>query len=276
MPELPEVETIRADLDRELRGRRIERVTATGARSIRRHGDPVAFARALVGATIGPVARRGKYLLLPLEGGGDLVVHLGMSGQLLVAAPGDPQVRHTHVVLGFDDHDGGRDLRFVDPRTFGEVFVAGAGTPELAHLGPDPLEDVKSNAQLARLLHGRRSQLKALLMNQRFLAGIGNIYSDEILHAARLRFDRASDTLSGAEVRRLYRAMSVTLKAAVQLRGSSLADAQYRDVFGRVGAFQHHHRVYDREGQACTRCRAPIVRIKTGGRSTFFCPRCQV
>jgi formamidopyrimidine-DNA glycosylase len=280
VPELPEVETIRGDLDRELRGRRIERVTAAGGRSIRRHRDPVAFTRALVGAHVGPVARRGKYLMLPLvgrEGGGVLVFHLGMSGQLLLAAPGDPEVRHTHVVLAFEGPGPGDsvELRFVDPRTFGEVFVAGAGTPELAHLGLDPLGDVKSGAQLAELLGARRSQLKPLLMNQRFLAGIGNLYSDEILFAARLRFDRGSHTLSGTEARRLYRAMTDILEAAIEGRGSSLADEQYRDVFGRIGGFQRHHQVYDREGEACIRCRQPIVRIKTGGRSTFLCPRCQ-
>jgi formamidopyrimidine-DNA glycosylase len=272
VPELPEVETIRRDLDRELRGMRIARALATGARSIRRHSDPALLAAALEGATVASVARRGKYLVVALDGDGLLVFHLGMSGQLLLASAGDGLAPHTHVVLAFD---GGRELRFVDPRTFGEVFVTAVGGPELAHLGLDPLADLKGWAQLAELLHTRRGRLKALLMDQRFLAGIGNMYSDEILFAARLRFDRSCVSLTGAEVRRLYRALTETLEAAIRSRGSSLADEQYRDVFGQIGNFQAQHRVYDREGQACGRCRQAIVRIKTGGRSTFLCPRCQ-
>jgi formamidopyrimidine-DNA glycosylase len=272
VPELPEVETIRRDLDRHLSGRRVARVLATGARSIRRHPDPAAFAATLVGATVLSVARRGKYLVLPLDGGAMLVIHLGMSGQLLLASAGHAMVAHTHVVLIFDD---GQEVRFVDPRTFGEVFVTAVGGPELAHLGLDPLADLKGSAQLAEMLQSRRSRLKPLLMNQRFLAGIGNLYSDEILFSARLRFDRSSETLTLPEVRRLYRAITHTLQAAIRSRGSSLADEQYRDVFGRVGNYQIRHRVYDREGRPCSRCRQTIVRIKTGGRSTFLCPRCQ-
>jgi formamidopyrimidine-DNA glycosylase len=277
VPELPEVETIRRDLDRELSSRRIDRVEVSGQRSIRRHPYPAEFVAALVGVTVGGVARTGKYLVWPLDSASVLVVHLGMSGQLLLGAPGDPAVVHTHVTLGFDDD---RELRFVDPRTFGEVFVASraeadATVPALAHLGPDPLTGVNGPAQLAEMLHTRRAKLKPLLMDQRFLAGIGNLYSDEILFVARLRFDRTSDTLTVAEVRRLYRAMTEVLEAAIRHRGSSLADEQYRDVFGAVGDFQSRHQVYGREGQPCPRCDRAIVRIKTGGRSTFLCPRCQ-
>lgn len=272
MPELPEVETIRRDLDRELGGRRIEGVVARAGRSIRRHDDPAEFATALVGATVASVTRRGKYLLFPLDRPASLVVHLGMSGQLLLTSPGAPVARHTHVTLRFD---GDRELRFVDPRTFGEVFVTGTGASVLAHLGPDPLADLKGWAQLADLLRARRSQLKALLMDQRFVAGIGNLYSDEILFAARLRYDRGSETLTDAEVRRLYRSMATVLETAIGQRGSSLADEQYRDVFGVIGNFQDQHRVYGRPDQPCPRCRTPIARVKAVGRSTYFCPRCQ-
>lgn len=277
MPELPEVETVRRDLDLELSGKRITKVEAVAGRSIRRHPDAAQFASAVLGTTVLSVARRGKYLLLRLDGGGALVVHLGMSGQLLLAAPGDDRPRHTHVVLRFD-HD--RELRFVDPRTFGEMFVIGEPVDgrrwtELAHLGVDPLLDLKGWAQLAALLQSRRSKLKGLLLNQRFLAGIGNIYADEILFAARLRYDRTSDTLTTTEVRRLYRALVETLEAAVEHRGSTLVDAQYRDALGVAGTFQLRHRVYGREGQACTRCRRPIARVKAAGRSTFYCPHCQ-
>jgi formamidopyrimidine-DNA glycosylase len=195
-----------------------------------------------------------------------------MSGQLLLAAPGDAVAPHTHVVLAFERD---RELRFVDPRTFGEMFVTGCDGAELAHLGADPLEDLKGWPDLAERLRARRTKLKPLLMDQRFLAGIGNLYADEILFGARLRHDRASDSLTDAEVRRVYRAMTVTLRSAIEHRGSSLADEQYRDVFGQVGDFQSRHRVYGREGEACRRCRKPIVRIKAAGRSTFLCPSCQ-
>ncbi len=273
MPELPEVETIRRDLDRELSGRQVERVSVQGDRSVRRHFDRAEFSSALVGGTVLSVARRGKYLLFPVDRGVVLVAHLGISGQLLLASTGDTVARHTHVVLGFA---GERELRFVDPRTFGEVFVTRDGeVRELAHLGVDPLNDLKGWVHLGELLHARRAKLKALLMDQRFLAGIGNLYADEILFAARLRYDRSSETLSATEVRRLYRAMTTTLESAIQYRGSSLVDEQYRDVFGAIGGFQSRHNVYGREGQACRRCRQPIVRIKSAGRSTFLCARCQ-
>jgi formamidopyrimidine-DNA glycosylase len=277
VPELPEVETIRGDLDGTLRGRRIRRVDARAGRSIRRHPDSADFVAPLVGATVAEVTRRGKYLRFSLDRPVVLVVHLGMSGQLLLSSPGDPEAPHTHVVVTFDGDrfDGDRELRFVDPRTFGEAFVTGTGGSALAHLGPDPLADLKGWKQLADLLRARRSQLKSLLMDQRFLAGIGNLYSDEILFAARLRYDRRSETLTDAEVRRLHRAMTTVLASAIGHRGSSLADEQYRDVFGVIGDFQNHHQVYGRPGEACPRCRTAIVRIKTGGRSTFLCPRCQ-
>src|SRR5207248_8732924 len=148
--------------------------------------------------------------------------------------------------------------------------------PELAHLGFDPLEDVMSWTAFCSLLYARKTKIKALLMDQRFVAGIGNIYSDEILFAAGLRYDRSSETLTTQEVRRLQRAMVETLQEAVKHRGSSLADEQYRDLFGAVGDFQSQHKVYDREGEACRRCRSTIVRVKANGRSSFLCPQCQV
>jgi len=273
MPELPEVETIRRDLARELPGRRIVQAGATGARSIRRHPDPVSFRAAVEGTTVEAVRRWGKYLLLDLSrpAPASVVVHLGMSGQLLLSSTTAPVVPHTHVVLGLDD---GRDLRFVDPRTFGEVFVGSDAS--LAHLGVDAVDGLHSGAQLAAMLARRNTRLKPLLMDQGFLAGIGNIYSDEILHAARLRYDRTSGSLSPADVRRLYRAMTGVLRSAIEQRGSSLADSQYRDAFGAVGSYQLSHRVYGRQGGGCFRCpRSTIVRVKTGGRSTFFCPGCQ-
>ena len=278
MPELPEVETIRRDLDREIVDRRIKTVEVKGHRSVRRHRTSKDFIGRLEGRKVKAVIRKGKYLLIKLDDGNVLVVHLGMSGQLLRAAVKDPLDRHTHVTVTFSQ---GGQLRFVDPRTFGELFVTAPDhlaqeIPELAHLGFDPLEQAMSWTSFGALLQARKTKLKPLLMDQKVIAGIGNIYADEILFAAGLRHDRSSESLTAQEVRRLYRAMVETLQDAIKHRGSSLADEQYRDLFGEVGDFQTLHKVYDREGHACRRCRSPIVRIKSNGRSTFFCEQCQV
>jgi formamidopyrimidine-DNA glycosylase len=260
-------------------GRRIKSVEVKGKRSVRRHKTSAEFRARLEGHKVNGVRREGKYLLADLDGGDVLVVHLGMSGQLLrVKSPKEPLERHTHVVITFTQ---GGQLRFVDPRTFGELFVTTAdelssAVPELAHLGFDPLEEVMSWARFGMMLAERHTALKALLMDQKFVAGIGNIYSDEILFAAGLRYDRPSDSLSAQEVRRLYRAMIETLSEAVKFRGSSLADEQYRDLYGEVGEYQGQHQVYDRDGQPCRRCRNPVVKVKVNGRSAFLCEHCQI
>jgi formamidopyrimidine-DNA glycosylase len=278
VPELPEVETIRRDLDREIVGRRVRSVEVTGRRSVRRHGSDKDFVARLEGRKVAAVHRKGKYLLIRLDDGDVLVAHLGMSGQLLRAGNKDPLDKHTHVVITFNQ---GGQLRFVDPRTFGQLFVTSPDhledeIPELAHLGFDPLDQAMSWTRFGDLLQLKRTKLKALLMDQRFIAGIGNLYADEILFAAGLRFDRSSETLSAQEVRRLYRAIIETLQDAIKHRGSSLADEQYRDLFGDIGTYQSQHQVYDREGQPCRRCRTVIVRVKANGRSTFLCEHCQV
>jgi formamidopyrimidine-DNA glycosylase len=218
------------------------------------------------------VGRRGKYLLCFLDNADVWVLHLGMSGQLLLVEDSTEAVRaHTHLRVTFADR---AELRFVDPRTFGETWVSRAGVPELAHLGFEPLEPAGAS-RLGEALARTRRQLKPSLLDQRFVAGIGNIYSDEILHVARLRCDRLGSSLLPVEVRRLERAMVEVLTAAIEARGSSLADAQYRDLSGQLGGFQAAHRVYAREGQPCLTCGAPIVKIRVSGRSSFFCPRCQ-
>jgi formamidopyrimidine-DNA glycosylase len=281
MPELPEVETIRRDLEKEVVGKRIKQVEVTGLRSIRRHGSKKPFVARLEGRKVVGVARRGKYLLVRLEGTDVLVVHLGMSGQLLWSKGGkEEKAKHTHVVVTFAPPGGGQ-LRFLDPRTFGELFVTSwedldDAVPELAHLGFDPVEQAISWTHFGELLQARRRKLKDLLMDQKFIAGIGNLYSDEILWSAGLRYDRSSEDLTSQEIRRLYRSMSEILHDAIKHRGSSLADEQYRDLYGAVGGYAAEHNVYDREGQPCRRCRTPIQRIKYGGRSHFFCPRCQI
>jgi formamidopyrimidine-DNA glycosylase len=277
MPELPEVETVRRDLDRELSGRKITSATITGARTVRR-GTPQALSDALTGKKVKAVKRRGKYLIVVLEDDRWLVVHMRMSGQLLKMAAKDPKPKHTHVVLGLDK---GGEIRFVDPRTFGEVFLADPAqlaqdAPDLAELGVDPFEHPITWIEFGRLVRGKRMQLKNLLTDQKVIAGLGNIYSDEILHVAGLRYDRASESLNAQEIRRLHRAMLEVLQDAVAARGSSLADEQYVDLFGKIGGYQSHHQVYARAGQHCHRCWALIEKTKWGGRSTYYCPSCQV
>jgi formamidopyrimidine-DNA glycosylase len=278
MPELPEVEVVRRDLDREIVGKRIKGVEVDAMRSVRRHHNRKQFITRLEGKKILGVERRGKYLLARLEGGDVLVIHLGMSGQLLRAKSArETRPKHTHVVITFTQ---GGQLRFVDPRTFGEMFVTESDAlnkvSELNHLGLDPLETAMSWEHFGQLISQRHAKLKPLLMDQKFLAGIGNVYSDEILWGAGLRWDRMSDSLSSQEIRRLYRSMVETLQDAVKYRGSSLADEQYVDLFGRPGDFQLHHNVYARDGEYCRRCRHLIRRERYGGRSTFYCEACQV
>ena len=287
MPELPEVETVRRGLAAKVVGRRIERVEVGRERTVRRTSAQ-ALIDGLTGVTITAVGRRGKYLLADLDSGDGLMIHLRMSGRVLVAPVGATRPPHTHVVLHLAAcaSPGGparpaEELWFVDPRTFGEVVVfdpenAAAELPELAQLGVDPVTDGLTRTQLAGLLAGRSRQLKALLLDQHVIAGIGNIYCDETLHLARLRPDRLAGTLTPREIGRLHRAIHEVLAEAIEAGGSTLADTQYVDIEGRGGWFQFRHHVYDRAGQRCLTCgKADIVRITCAGRSTCFCPRCQ-
>lgn len=279
MPELPEVETVRRGLEAQVVGRRIDRVEVGRERTVRRTSRE-ALTAGLTGVTIVRADRKGKYLLLPLDSGDVLMVHLRMSGRLLVAAAGTERPPHTHVVM----HLSGRprqELWFVDPRTFGEVVVfdpdnAAVEMPELARLGRDPIAEGLTRSQFAALLAGRRRQVKPLLLDQSVIAGVGNIYCDESLHRAGIRPDRTADSLSTREVGRLHEAIMSVLAEAVEAGGSTLADTQYVDLDGEGGWFQVHHKVYDRAGQRCLTCgRADIVRTVSGGRSTCHCPRCQ-
>ncbi|MDQ1382884.1 MAG: formamidopyrimidine-DNA glycosylase, partial [Actinomycetota bacterium] len=208
MPELPEVEVLRRDLEKEVVGKKIKSVDVTGTRSVRRHKNKKDFTGPLEGRKIVSVQRRGKYLVVRLDGPEALIVHLGMSGQLLRAKTAREKApKHTHVVIHFTQ---GGLLRFVDPRTFGEMFVTKYDdleeqVEELAHLGLDPLETAMSWDLFGRMLAEKHARLKSLLMDQKFIAGIGNVYSDEILFQAGLKWDRMSDALSQQEIRRLYR-----------------------------------------------------------------------
>ena len=279
MPELPEVETVRRGMVAFVVGRRIERVEVGRERTVRRTSRE-ALVDGLTGATITSIGRRGKYIVCSLDTGDALMIHLRMSGRVLVSRAGAPRPNHTHVVL----HLGGEsadELWFVDPRTFGEMVVfdperTSIEVPELARMGVDPIADGLSVAQLGAIVHDRARQLKPLLLDQHVIAGIGNIYCDEILHRSRLRPDRLANTLKPADIRRLHEAIHSILETAIDAGGSTLSDTQYVDVMGDGGSFQLDHRVYDRAGQRCLTCgKATIVRVISGGRSTCYCPRCQ-
>lgn len=279
MPELPEVETVRRGLESLLPGRRVESVKVTGRRTVRRQ-SPAELRARLTGRRFGPPDRRGKFLALGLDDGQVLVIHLRMSGQLLaVRGPGRvPVAPHTHVRARLDD---GAELRFVDPRTFGEWYVTDDVRPDglpsdFDRLGPDPLADGVSAAVLAARLAGKRTPLKSALTDQRVIAGIGNLYADEICHVARLRPDRRTDSLTAREVKVLAAATSSVIAEAVRLRGSSLRDARYVDLMGEYGSYQHEHRVYDRAGEPCPRCGAAVEKIRFGARVAYCCPSCQL
>jgi formamidopyrimidine-DNA glycosylase len=279
MPELPEVETVRRGMVSFIVGRKIERVEVGRERTVRRTSRQ-ALVDGLTGVTITSIGRRGKYIVCALDSGDALMIHLRMSGRVLVSEAGSPRPDHTHVVLHLAGAPA-QEVWFIDPRTFGEMVVfdpdhVDTELPELAKLGIDPITDGLSVAQLGELLRGRGRQLKPLLLDQHVIAGIGNIYCDEILHRAKLRPDRLASTLKPADVRRLHDAIHSILNTAIEAGGSTLSDTQYVDVMGDGGSFQLDHRVYDRAGQRCLTCnKATIVRTVSGGRSTCFCPRCQ-
>lgn len=278
--ELPEVEVVRRDLEKEVVGRRVRSVDVrphrNAMRVIRRHARRKEFADRLAGKKMTKVDRKGKYVLIYLDDGDVLVVHFGMSGQFLRGTKRQSLPTHTHVVIEFQQ---GGDLRFIDPRTFGEMFVASADelgkVKELDHIAIDPLEDTFTWQEFSGELARRASKLKTLLMDQKFVSGLGNIYSDEVLFAAGLRHDRMSDSLSSQEVRRLYRAIREVVQDAIRYRGTTLADEAYVDLFGKAGEFQTELKVYGRKGLACRRCRTPIDVVKISGRNSYFCPQCQ-
>lgn len=278
--ELPEVEVVRRDLEKDVVGKRVREVEVRPQRAamriIRRHARRKEFADRLAGKKITRVDRKGKYLLMFLEGGDVLVVHFGMSGQLLRGTRRQGLPPHTHVVIDFVQ---GGDLRYVDPRTFGEMFVTRTDDlgkiRELDHVAIDPLEDTFTWQQFSIALAQHAAKLKPLLMDQKFVSGLGNIYSDEVLFAAGLRWDRMSDSLSAQEVRRLYRAMREVVQDAIRHRGTTLSDEAYVDIFGKPGEYQAELKVYGRTGGTCRRCRAPIATAKVAGRTSYFCPQCQ-
>jgi formamidopyrimidine-DNA glycosylase len=272
MPELPEVETVARGLQREIAGRRVVSVTLGKTDFMDNPGE---IERHLPGAEIRAVERYGKFMLLRLRRAeaveeSALLVHLGMTGAMMPRAVSEPHAKHTHLVALLDD---GRELRYVDPRRFGRMaLLAGEGLQEeLRRFGADPLE-VPLN-EFARRIRERRARIKALLLDQQVLRGVGNIYADESLWKAKIHPAQIGAWLRPEQLEKLHRALQEILKKAIVLRGSSISD--FRDAEGEPGEYQLHHKAYGREGKPCYRCRTPIKRMVVAGRSSYFCPNCQ-
>jgi formamidopyrimidine-DNA glycosylase len=278
MPELPEVETVMRGLSARLSGRVIRR--AATARPDMRWAFPPGLAERLTGARVISFRRRGKYILMRLEGGLSALIHLGMSGRL-VLAPSAGAVAAPHEHLSLETEEGWR-VGFVDPRRFGSVDLVPTEAEDshrlLAALGPEPLDDAFTPATLSAALAGRRTPIKAALLDQRTVAGLGNIYVCEALHRARISPLRAAHTVPGARAARLVPAIRAVLMEAIAAGGSSLRD--YVQPEGELGYFRHAWRVYGREGEPCPACPGPpacagVRRIVQSARSSFYCPRTQ-
>ncbi|HEX2772585.1 MAG TPA: bifunctional DNA-formamidopyrimidine glycosylase/DNA-(apurinic or apyrimidinic site) lyase [Micromonosporaceae bacterium] len=276
MPELPEVETVRRGLARWVVGRRIAAVEVRHPRAVRRHAaGPQDFAALLTGRTILDVARRGKYLWLPLDSADAIVGHLGMSGQLLVRPAEADDELHLRIRFAFDD--GGPELRFVDQRTFGGLAVSlgGADLPaEIAHIARDPMDPAFSDADFVAGIRRRRTGVKRALLDQTLISGVGNIYADEALWRARLHGARPTEALTRPAAARLLGHVRDVLAEAIVEGGTSF-DALYVNVNGESGYFDRSLNVYGREGLPCRRCGTPIRREPFMNRSSFSCPRCQ-
>ena len=280
MPELPEVETVRRGLQPHLEGQRIARAEAR--RPDLRWPLPVDLVQVLTGARVTALRRRSKYLLADLDRGGTVLMHLGMSGRMLVEGAGlagfhrDPSVlaRHDHVVLVTES---GTTITFNDARRFGMVDLIRDGTahPLLDHLGPEPFDPGFNAAYLAARFAGRRAPVKQALLDQRIVAGLGNIYVSEALHRARIDPRRAAGRIGVARLEALAGHIREVLADAIAAGGSSLRD--HRQASGELGYFQHSFRVYDREGAPCPApgCAGIIRRVVQSGRSSFYCPGCQ-
>jgi formamidopyrimidine-DNA glycosylase len=273
VPELPEVETVARGLQAVLPGRRIVAVHLGKTDFIE---DPAAIEQQLPGSRIRAVRRYGKFLVLDLESSNgtarnySLLIHLGMTGQIVVCPPETRVAPHTHAFFALDD---GRDMRYTDVRRFGSMRILSDENRDevLGSLGLDPLEATED--EFRAKLRGRRARIKALLLDQHVLRGMGNIYTDESLWRACIHPMRLGANLKDEELHCLYRAVRAVLTEAIRFRGSSVSD--YVDSEGRRGEFQQRHRVYQREGKKCFRCGALIRHVIIAGRSSHFCPRCQ-
>lgn len=275
MPELPEVETVRRSLAPSLEGARVVSTRVRHPRLARRNERPTDIEDRLSGRLIHQVNRTGKFLMTEIEGDLTWVTHLGMSGRIELADPGAPEAPHTHVVV---ETNRGQVFRMVDPRTFGFVAVF---TPDelagstLADLGPDALNHLPRSPVWTKRMAGRKVAIKSLLLDQRFIAGLGNIYADEVLHRARIRPTRPAGSLTQEEIKRLRGAVQPVLEAGLRWGGTSLNDLAYLLPDGRAGEYLHRLRAYGREGLPCRRDGTPIERTVIGGRSSYWCPQCQ-
>jgi len=278
VPELPEVETVRDGLERFCVGRTVETVRVLHPRAVRRNvTGPAGFEQAMSGRPFKNAERRGKYLWLTLDDDEALLAHLGMSGQLLVGEPGRPLSPHVRVQFTFTD--GGPDLRFTDQRTFGHLLFVpdGAELPgPIAHIAPDPLEEVFDDDGFATALRRRRTGVKRALLDQSLISGVGNIYADEALYRARLHPLSPAGSMKPEHWEALRDAVVAALEAGIDAGGSSIDD--YRDGRGEKGRMQERFLVHTREGQPCPGedCDGVVERIVVSGRSTYFCPSCQV
>jgi formamidopyrimidine-DNA glycosylase len=286
MPELPEVETVRGGLAPVMEGRRLARVEAR--RPDLRFPLPEHFVQVLTGAVVQRLERRAKYLLARLDREDTLVMHLGMSGRFEIARPegsarpghfhyaADPDPKHAHVVF---ETDAGVRVTYYDPRRFGYMALVNTATlhlhPWFAGLGPEPLSEAFNAAHLKAAFAGRKQGPKTLLLDQRIVAGLGNIYVCEALHRARISPFKAAGRIAASRLPPLVEAVRAVLAEAIGAGGSTLRD--YAQADGALGYFQHRFRVYDREGRPCANdgCRGTIARRVQAGRSTFFCPACQ-
>lgn len=276
MPELPEVETVVRGLRLSMPGRSVVEVRFGKTDFV---DNPAEIAERLSGMRISDVTRLGKFIRIGFDACApaaaarprlNLIVHLGMTGRLTVIGSGEPVAPHTHVFFVLDD---GRELRYMDVRRFGRMLLV--PEPELekfkGRLGKEPLEI--GAEEFSHLFESRRARIKALLLDQSVLCGIGNIYADESLFRARLHPARIAERLTKEQLFALHRAVRTVLEEAIRFRGSSISD--YRDSEGKRGEFQHRHRIYQRDGKLCFRCMAVVRRVIVAGRSSHFCPKCQ-
>jgi formamidopyrimidine-DNA glycosylase len=278
VPELPEVEVVRAGLERHVVGATIAQVDVLHPRPVRRHPTgPTGFVAELRGRTITAARRRGKYLWLPLDDGNAILGHLGMSGQLLVQPPEAPAERHLRVRFSLEGSDEGRDLRFVDQRMFGGLAVSAAGAelpPEIAHIARDPIDPEFDPEAFVRRVRRSASGIKRLLLDQTVISGVGNIYADEALWRARLHGERPGNRLTGPVLRELLGHVRDVMGDALAQGGTSF-DALYVNVNGESGYFDRSLHAYGREDEPCRRCGAPMRRVAFMNRSSYFCPVCQ-
>ncbi len=278
MAELPELETLRRELEKESVGKRFKSPEVVGAKLTKRNGNKKVFQARLEGAKVKSVDRRGGYLSANLDSGDLLLLHLGDKGHLEKVAPRSTAPKGTVLTLAFTQ---GGQIRLVDTSGTAQAFVVAADAlaeeaPELAKLGLDPVSDPVSWTSFARVLLARNVKLKTVLMDQEVVAGIGPIYSDEILWEAGLRHDRISSELSSQEIRRLFRALVETLHEAIKHRGSSVDDHPFIDLYGKPGDHQEELKVYAREGEPCRRCRAPVAKVRYANKPLYYCEECQV